>query len=65
MANVHQVNGTPFNIRVAIVSAMSDVCGASNSSWFDMFIDSTSTHMAISSGDDTFIVADMLQNGWW
>ena len=34
----------------AIVSARSDVCGASNSTRSDMFIESTSTTMAISSG---------------
>ena len=44
-----QVNGIPSNIRLAIVSARSDVCGASNSTWSDMFIESTSTPMAISS----------------
>ena len=45
-----QVNGIPSNIRLAIVSARSDVCGASNSTWSDMFIESTSTPMALSSG---------------
>ena len=40
----------PSNIRLAIVSARSDVCGASNSTWSDMFIESTSTPMEISSG---------------
>ena len=45
-----QVNGIPSNIRLAIVSARSDICGASNSTWSDMFIESTSTPMAISSG---------------
>ena len=33
-----QVNGIPFNRRLTIVSARSDVCGASNSTWSDMFI---------------------------
>ena len=45
-----QVNGIPSNIRLAIVFAKSDVCGASNSTWSDMFIESTYTPMAISSG---------------
>ena len=45
-----QVNGIPSNILLATVSARSDVCGASNSTWSDMFIQSTSTPMAISSG---------------
>ena len=43
----HQVNGIPSNIRLAIVSARSDVCGASNSTWSDMFIESTSTPYGI------------------
>ena len=37
-------------MRLAIVSARSDVCGASNSTWSVMFIESISTDMAISSG---------------
>ena len=45
-----QVNGICSNIRLAIVSARSDVCGASNSTWSDIFIESTSTPMAILSG---------------
>ena len=45
-----QGNGIPSTRRLAIVSARSDVCGASNSTWSDMFIESTSTPMAISSG---------------
>ena len=65
MSNIRSMEPRASNIRVAIVSAMSDVCGATNSTWFDMFIKSTSTPMAISSGDDKFIVAEMLQNGWW
>ena len=36
-----QVDGIPFNRRKAIVSARSDVCVLSNSTWFDMFIEST------------------------
>ena len=36
-----QVNRIPFNRRLTIVSARSDVCGASNSTWSDMFIEST------------------------
>ena len=46
------VNGIPFNRRLAIVSARSDVCCASNSTWSDMFNESTSTPMAISYGMD-------------
>ena len=45
-----QVNGIPSNRRLAIVSARSDACGASNSTWSDMFIESTPTPMKISSG---------------
>ena len=45
-----QVNGIPSNRRLTIVSAMSDVCGASNSTWSDIFIESTSSPMAIASG---------------
>ena len=40
----------PSNRRLAIVSARSDVCCASNSTWSDMFIESTSTPIALSSG---------------
>ena len=36
-----QINGVPSNIRLAIVSARSDVCGATNSTWSDIFIEST------------------------
>ena len=50
-----QVNGIPSDLRLAIVSARSDVCGASNSTWSDMF-ESTSTPMAISSGMLTCIM---------
>ena len=35
------VNGIPSHIRLAIASARLDVCGASDSTWFDMFIEST------------------------
>ena len=63
-----QVNGIPSNIRLAIVSPRSDVCGASNSTWSDTLIESTSTPIAygmgFSTSDDTFFVAEMLQNGW-
>ena len=45
-----QSNGIPSNRRLAIVSARSDVCCASKSTWSDMFIESTSTPMAISYG---------------
>ena len=36
-----QCNGISSNIRLAMVSSTSYVCGASNSTWFDMFIEST------------------------
>ena len=45
-----QVNRITFIRRLTIVSAISDVCCASNSTWSDMFIESTSTPMAISYG---------------
>ena len=45
-----QINVTPSYIRLTIVSAMSDVCGASNSTWSETLIESTSTPMTISSG---------------
>ena len=35
------VNGIPSRIRLSIVSAMSDVCGSSNSTWSDNFNEST------------------------
>ena len=45
-----QTNGIPFNRRLAIVSARSDVWCASISTWSDMFNESTSTPMATSYG---------------
>ena len=36
-----KVNGIPSNRRLAIVSARWDVCGATNSTWSDIFIEST------------------------
>ena len=35
------VNGITYSIRLIIVSAMSDVCGSSNSTWSDKSIEST------------------------
>ena len=36
-----QVNGIPSNIRLPIGSARSDICGTTNSTWSDIFIEST------------------------
>ena len=44
-----QVNGIPSNRRLTIVSARSDICGASYSTWSDKLIESTCTP-PISSG---------------
>ena len=46
----YQINGIPSNRRLPIVSPRSDVCGASKSTWSDMFIELTSSAMAIASG---------------
>ena len=45
-----QVNGIPSNRRLTIVSARSDACVVSNSTWSDMFMESTPTPMALLSG---------------
>ena len=45
------VNGIPSNRRLTIVSARSDICGASYSTWSDKLIESTCTP-PISSGID-------------
>ena len=50
-----QVNGIPYNRRLAIVSARSDVCGATNSTWSDIFIESTLIRYGHSKGGLTGI----------
>ena len=40
MSNLRSVNGIPSNRGLAIASARSDVCGATNSAWSDIFIES-------------------------
>ena len=49
------VNGIPSSIRLAIVSAMSDVCGSPDSTWSDKFIDSTFMRYVHSQGGLTGI----------
>ena len=50
-----QVNGIPSNIRFAIGSARSDICGATNSTWSDIFIESTLMRYGHSKGGLTGI----------
>ena len=50
-----QVNGIPSSIRLATVSARSDICGATNSTWSDIFIESTLMRYGHSKGDLTGI----------
>ena len=45
-----QVNGIPSNRRLTIVSARSDVCGATNSTRSDIFIESTLMRYGHSNG---------------
>ena len=49
------VNGIPSSIRLAIVSAMSDVCGSPDSTWSDKFIESTFMRYGHSQGGLTGI----------
>ena len=53
-----QVNVIPFNRRLVIASARSDVCGASNSTWSDMFIESTFMRYGHSQGGSTIITVN-------
>ena len=57
-------NSIPSNIgayvRFAIVSAMSDVCGASNSTWSGMFIESTFMQYGHCEGDLTGITLNTM-----
>ena len=50
-----QVNGIPSNRRLAIGSARSDICGATNSTWCDIFIESTLMRYGHSKGGLTGI----------
>ena len=50
-----QVNGIPSNRRLAIVSVRPDVCGATNSTWSDIFIESTLMRYGNSKGGLTGI----------
>ena len=50
-----QFNGIPSNRRLAIGSARSDICGATNSTWSDIFIESTLMRYGHSKGGLTGI----------
>ena len=50
-----QVNRIPSNRRLSIGSAKSDICGATNSTWSDIFIESTLMRYGHSNGDLTGI----------
>ena len=50
-----QVNGIPSNRRLAIGSTRSDICGATNSTWSDIFIESTLMRYGNSKGGLTGI----------
>ena len=50
-----QVNGIPSNRRLAIGSARSDICCATNSTWSDIFIESTLMRYVHSKGGLTGI----------
>ena len=59
-----QVNGIPSNRRLAIGSARSDICGATNSTWSDIFIESTSLmRYGHSKGDLTGIILNDMAVG--
>ena len=45
-----QVNGIPSSRRLVIVSARSSACGANNSTWSDIFIESTLMRYGHSNG---------------
>ena len=50
-----EVNGIPSNRRLVIGSARSDICGATNSTWSDIFIESTLMRYGHSKGGLTGI----------